>query len=88
MSFTHGRPQRWQPADYKSRAPQVASVANSMPASASSAPNDKKKTKDKKPKDRPIKVVGTKPAQELEEDFQANEMSPTIKYARFTATAA
>jgi hypothetical protein len=81
MSFTYGQPQRWQPADYNFRAPQIASLANSMPTSASSDRDDKKKKKDKNSKTKSIKVVGTIPAEELEEDFQANEMSPTIKYA-------
>jgi hypothetical protein len=80
MSFTYGQPQRWQTPDQNSLAPPAASFANTMPASASSARDDKKKKKDKTSKDKPIKVVGTKPAEELEEEIKANDMSPTIKY--------
>jgi hypothetical protein len=81
MSFTYGQPQRWQsPPEQASRAPPAASFTNTMPASASSTRDDKKKKKDKNSKDKPIKVVGTKPAEELEEEIKANDMSPTIKY--------
>jgi hypothetical protein len=75
MSYTYGQPQRWQSPDYNSRAPQAASFANTMPTSAFSARDEKKKKKDKS-----IKVVGPKPAEEVEEEIKTNEMSPTIKY--------
>ncbi|TID15358.1 cell division control protein 42 [Venturia nashicola] len=53
-----------------------------MPASAaaSSARDDKKKKKkERDSKSKNIKVTGTKPADDSEAEFQANEMSPTIK---------
>lgn len=81
MSFTYGQPHRWQPpSDPKTGATTTTSFANSMAASAFSARDDKKKKKDKGSKDKAIKLVSTRPAEELEQHFQTNDMSPTIKY--------
>lgn len=84
MSLSYGKPQRWQtPPDLSSSAqPAAAPSANTMPtsAAASSARDDKKKKKKEKgSKGKNIEITGTKPAEDFEAEFQANEMSPTIK---------
>lgn len=88
MSYIYGQPQRWPGPVHNSSARQVTAFANTMAASAPSARDDKKKTKDKNSKDKSIKLLGTKPAEELEEDIKSNDMSPTIKYAEQSFTAA